>query len=194
MSIRTYNKDHLKEHASITLAVPVEIAVPESGDPLVFWTQHEREPFEVNIHAFATGQEASWANRKFIPFTGRPGLIRQLTPALEEVLVYAAQATVRGYLNTIRDWWRVLDAVEAAAATAGQLMTRVEDVRLLTNIHVEFAHRRGMTRQAFGKFRALVDLTRIALGARQTYWESPENSDAQKHIPPQERKRPAMAY
>ena len=188
MSIRTYNKDHLKEHAGVTQAVQVEIAVPESGDPLVFWTQHEKEPYEVNLHPFATGQKSSWANKKFVPFTGRPGLIRQLNPAIEEVLVYAAQATANGYMNTLRDWWRILDAVEVAAATAGQPMTRVEDVRLLTNIHVEFAHRSGMTRQAFGKFRALVDLTRIALGARQTYWESPENPDAQKHIPPQEQR------
>jgi hypothetical protein len=137
------------------------------------------------------GQERSLSSlggTNFIPFTGRPELIRQLAPAIEEALSYAAIGTVATYMNALRDWWRVLDAVEAAAATAGQPMTRVEDVRLMTQVHSEFAHRRGMTRQSFGKCRTLVDTIRMALGVRQTYWESPERPDIQKHIPPQEQR------
>lgn len=190
MSIRIYNKDHMKEHARVTLAVPVRVDAPESHDPMVFWTQHEKEPCEVNLHPFATGQVKSslttGGGRKFAPFTGRPDIIRQLTPAIEQALSYAAKATVDSCMNALRDWWRVLDAVEAAAATVGQPMTRVEDVRLLTHVHSEFAHRNGMTRQSFGKFRSLVDTTRKALGGRQTYWESPEVTDLQKPIPQQE--------
>lgn len=49
MSIRTYKKDHLKEHASVALLVPVRTNSPESDDPLIFWTQHEKEPHEVNL-------------------------------------------------------------------------------------------------------------------------------------------------
>lgn len=192
MSIRTYNKDHLKEHAGVALAAPIRVDTPESGDPLVFWTQHENEPCEVNLHPFATGQEKSnhkkGGGRKFTPFTGRPELILQMLPAIEEALSYAAKKTVEGYTAALREWWRLLDAVEAAAASAGQPMTPVEDVSLLTQMHSEFAHRSGMTRQAFGKFRALVDLTRKSLGGHQTYWESPENPDTQKHIPPQEQR------
>lgn len=187
MSIRTYNKNHLKEHASVTLAAQVRVDAPSSDDPLVFWTQHEKHSWEVNLHPFATGQEKG-IGRQFIPFTGRPELLSQLTPAIAEALSYAAQSTVKGYLNLLRDWWRVLDSVEAAAATVGQDMTRVEDVRLLTNVHVEFAHRIGMHRQTFSRFRRLVDITRMALGVRQTYWESPEELDTPKHIPPLEQR------
>lgn len=187
MSIRTYNKDHLKEHAGVSLAVPVRVDAPESDDPLVFWTKHEKHSGEVNLHPFATGQEKG-SGRQFIPFTGRPELLRQLTPAIEEALSYAPKTTVNGCLNVLREWWRVLDAVEAAAATAGQHMTRVEDVRLLTNVHVEFAHRIGMLRQTFSRFRSLLDITLIALGMRQTYWESPEDPDRLKHIPPLEQR------
>ena len=189
MSIRTHNKDHLKEHAGVTLAVPVRANSPESSDPLVFWTQHEKEPCEVNLHPFATGQEKSnqktGGGRNFIPFTGRPALIRQLTPAIEEALSYVAKGTFKSCMHALRAWWRILDEVEAAAATAGQPMTRVENVGLLTQMHSEYAHRSGMMRSYFTIFRALVDATREALGMRQTYWESPENSDTQKHIPPQ---------
>ncbi len=192
MSIRAYAKDHLKEHAGVTLVTSVRVDAPESSDPLMFWTRHEKEPFEVNLHPFATGQEKSnlktGGGRKFIPFTGRPKLILQLVPAIEEALWYAPKTTVKRYLNALRVWWRVLDAVEAAAATASQPMARVEDARLLTQIHSEYAHRSDMDRHCFGAFRSLVDTTRIALGARETYWESPENPDTQKHIPQQDQR------
>ena len=192
MSIRTYNKDHLKEHAGVALAAPARIDAPQSNDPLVFWTQHEKEPFEVNLHPFATGQEKSnhkkGGGKNFIPFTGRPELIRQLAPVIEEALLWAPKSTVKSYLSSLREWWRVLDVVEASAATTGQPMPRVEDVRLLTNVHCEFAHRRGIPLSRFGIFRALVDKTRMAVGVRQTYWESPEDKDTQKHIPSQEQR------
>jgi len=192
VSIRTYNKDHLKKHVGVTLAAPVRVDAPESGDSLVFWTLHQKEPCEVNLHPFAEGQNDVNSPRRggniFRPFTGRQELIRQLAPAIQEALSYAAKGTVATYMNALREWWRVLDAVEFAAATAGQPMTRVEDVRLLTQVHSEFAHRSGLPRQRFGTFRALVDTTRMALGVRHTYWESPEDPDQPKHIPPQEQR------
>lgn len=167
MSIRTYNKDHLKEHAGVTLAAPVRVDAPESGDPLVFWTQHEKEPCEVNLHPFAEGQNdvnrPHHGGRIFLSFTGRPKLILQMAPAIDEALSYAAKATVNTYMNALREWWRVLDGVEAAATIANQPMTRVEDVRLLTHIHSDFAHRSGLQRQRFCTFRALVDAIRSGL-------------------------------
>lgn len=190
MSIRTYNKDHLKEHAGVTLAAPVRIDAPESDDPLEFWTQHEKEPCEVNLHPFATGQEIArrqqGGGRKTMPFTGRPQLIRQLLPAIEEALLWAPKVTIDSCLTSLRAWWRILDAVEASAANAGQPMTRVEDVRHLTNFHCDFAHRSGMRNSMFSKFRNFVDLTRTALGVRQTYWATPEVANTQKHIPSEE--------
>lgn len=191
MSIRTYDKDHLKKHAGVALEALVRIEAPKSDDPLVFWTQHEKGPCEVNLHPFATGQASHprGSGRKFTPFTGRPQLIRQLAPAIEETLLWIGKGSVLQCLNALRDWWRVLDAVEAAAAKAGQPMTRVEDVRLLTNVHKEFAHLSGIRRVPFCKFRALLDITRVALGVRPTFWETPEESDAVHHIPPEEQCR-----
>lgn len=190
MSIRIYKKDHLKEHTGVSLVPPVRLTAPESNDPLRFWTRHDKEPCEVNLHPFATGQQQSnslgGGGKKFVSFSGRPDLIRQLAPAIEEAVLYAGKKTVAAYATALRDWWRILDLVEAKASQANQPMTRVEDVSLLTHIHSEFAHRSGMTRQSFGKFRSLVDTTRIALGERKTYWESPEKPGSQKHIPPQE--------
>lgn len=192
MSIREYNKDHLKERAGVTPVAPVRVDAPESGDALVFWTRHEKEPVEVNLHPFATGQKEArrqGGGRKFISFTARPGLIHQLAPAIEETLLYAAKASVQTFLHALRSWWRILDAVEAAAVAAGQPMACVDDVRLLTQVHSEFAHRSGMKRTRFSRFRAIADTTRRALGGSQTYWESPEDTSAKKHIPPEEQRK-----
>ncbi len=192
MNIRTYNKDHLKEHAGVTLATPVRIAPPQSDDPLIYWTHHEEGSCEVNLQPFATGQATTnhkkGGGKKFKPFSGRPDLIRQLAPAIEEALSYSVQGTVLTYLNSLRNWWRILDAVEAVAATAGQPMKRVEDVRHITQVHSQFARDSGMNRHVFGAFRTLVDTTRMALGMRQTYWESIEDQKSEKHTPPQEQR------
>ena len=193
MSIRTYQKDHLKQHAGVVLASPERVEAPHSDDALVFWTQHEVEPREVDLHIFAKGHEGArrpqGGGRTSKPFTARPELILQLAPAIKEVLLYAAKKTVTGYLTALREWWCIADAVEASAQKSGHATTRLEDVRNITNIHADFALRSGMSRQVFGKFRLLVDMTCTALGHRQTYWKSPERSTSQKHLPSMEQRK-----
>lgn len=190
MSIVKYNKDHLKKHAGVTAVAPLKVDAPESGDSLVFWTLHEKEPCEVNLRPFAMGQDARLTGgHKFFPFSARQSLIQQMAPAIKETLLYAAKPTVMAHLSSLRDWWRILDAVEAAVAVAGQATARIDDVRQLTHVHSEFAHRSGMSRQMFCKFRAVADTTRKALGGRQTFWEAPEDPDIQKHIPSEEQRK-----
>jgi len=191
VSIRTYKKDHLKEHAGVSLSDPVRLNAPESDDPLVFWTRHEKEPCEVNLHCFASGQMQSQhtGGRKFIPFSGRPQLILQLVPAIEENVMWLSKPSVEHYYGMLRSWWRVLDAVETEAAKIGHSMTKVDDVRLVTNVHRDYAHQIGMDRHKFCGFRALLDVSLVAVGGRATFWESPGEIQTQKHIPPEEQRK-----
>ncbi len=165
---------------------------PQSNDALVYWIQHEDLPYEVNLQSFANGQNKSHhkkgGGRKFKPFSGRPELIQQLAPALREVLSYCTKGTARAYLISLREWWRIMDSVEAAAAAAGHPMKRVDDVRLLTQIHCQAARSSGMNRKIFGTFRTLVDTTLTALGAHKTYWEAPEDQRLEKRIPSHEQR------
>lgn len=187
MSIREYNKDHLKEHTGVKSPTLDILVVPESDDPLIFWTRNETYPAQINLHSLATGKATGdRCNVNFIPYTGRPDLIRQLAPAIKDFLLAARPKTVDNCISSLRAWWRVLDAVEDAAEKAGKHMARVEDVRQLTIIHSEFAHRNGMGRASFTTFRGIADTTRLALGARALYWQSPETPDAQRHQPPEE--------
>lgn len=187
--MRTYSKDHLKEHGAVTLAVTSRLAPPKSDDVLIYWTHHADHPCEVDLTSFAHGQKKSKHKKgggiKFRPFSGRPELIRQLCPAIQEILLYATEKTVSSYLMSLREWWRILDAVEEEAEAAGNPIKRVDDVRLLTHVHSQLAKEKGVNRKSFGNFRALVDTTLVALGKSRTYWESPEDSIKEKRIPPQ---------
>ncbi len=85
MAGKKRKKDHLKEHAGVEL---VEVVPPpsDSGDPLRWWTQHPTQACEIALHEFAEGQtDNPWGNQGLAqlwagPFTGRPGLIRELAP------------------------------------------------------------------------------------------------------------------
>ena len=186
MSIREYDKDHLKKHAFGVTNTPEALNAPESDDPLIFWTRHETESIQINLHVFASGQVKGKTNKgNFTSFTGRPHLINQLAPAIEERLMGARPRTASNWIDSLRGWWRILDAVEAAAEQTGTRIARVEDVRQLTVIHSEFAHRCGMSATAFTLFRTLADTIRLAIGDRALHWQAPERLNAQRHQPPE---------
>ncbi|MGB4066217.1 MAG: hypothetical protein WBK19_20510 [Azonexus sp.] len=188
MSIRRYNKNHLPEHAGVALATHEMLEPPDTDDPLRFWTQHPRENTLIDLHIFAEGQSEKpilaglWSG----PFSGRPRLIRQLTPVIQAELLGTAELTALEAIKSLRAWWRLLDAVEAAAKNAGQAMARVEDVRLLTDMHREAAHRSGMRRTTFNTLRRYAGLTLTALGARRLYWNAPEDPEPKRHLPTDE--------
>lgn len=190
--MRTHDKDHLKEHGGITLAAIARLAPPQSDDILIFWTHHAEHPCEVDLTCFANGQEKTkhkkGGGKKFRSFSGRPGLIRQLCPAIRENLLYATKDTAGVYVYSLREWWRLLDAVEEKAEAQGHPIKRVEDIRLLTHVHSQLAKENGFNRKTFGTFRMLVDTTLRALGESANYWESPEDSVREKHIPPQDQR------
>ncbi|WP_377705485.1 hypothetical protein [Pseudoduganella sp. UC29_71] len=189
MSIRHYKKDHLKQHTGLTPA-PVQLpGAPESNDPLIFWTRHELEPKEVNLHTLATGQtevEGGRNSAKFVPFTGRHKLIHQLAPSIKDSLLPARPGTVDAYIQSLRAWWRLFDAVEAASEQTGESTARIEDVRMLEMIHCYFAYKIQMDRSSFTIFRSIADATRMALGARPLYWQTPKSGDPTRHQPPEE--------
>src|SRR5574340_1238300 len=104
MSIDKKNKDHLKEHAGVALAVPV--IASKSDDPLRFWTNHPTEGTLVDLHPFADGEfknphpkgAGTWGG----PFTGRPQLIAELAPALEARCAMIGSDSVKAYTVSLR--------------------------------------------------------------------------------------------
>lgn len=187
MSIRKYKKDHLKEHSGLDSTLPDVVAAPESDDPLIFWTKHETDSHQVNLREFADGMDRGKKGTvNFIPFSGRPHLIEQLTPSLKDHLLGARPRTAGNLITTLRAWWRVFDQVEAAADRTGMAFIRLEDVRQLTAIHAEFAYRSGMSAMLFSMFRTLADITRRALGANALHWQAPERQEATRHLLPED--------
>lgn len=190
MSIRNYEKDHLREHAGVELAILASPSLPEHGDPLKFWTEHPTENILVDLTLFAKGEferprgatEKQWRG----PFTGRPHLIHQLTPTIKEICFGYSNESVRSLYAAFRAWWRLLDAVEKEAAERGQPMSRVEDVRLLQPMHSEFAHRSRMRQPKFNLFLTCANSILRNLGSPMLYWNARRDAKPKRDMPPED--------
>ena len=188
MSIRNINKDQLRDRASLELVTPEHLPLPDHKDPLKFWTQHETENTLVDLTVFAQGElkRARSSGRWAGPFAGRPKLILQLTPAIETATLGCTKATTHQIIMSLRKWWRLFDAVEQAAEQVEQQIDRVEDVRQLTHVHLDFVYRSGMDRNQFHIGYSIVNATLKSLGAPALYWGAPESSKPERHLPPED--------
>lgn len=119
------------QHGGVGL-LPLE--PPKSDDPLRFWTSHPTEKFLVDLHPFANGEfenpspigpnSGAWGG----PFTGRPNLIAEVTPAIQARCDLIEKSRVKSYLASLRTWWRLFDAIESASTTGDNLDLQVTSV------------------------------------------------------------------
>lgn len=187
MSIREYDKDHLRKPKVVDLAPSLPLQGPAQEDPLVFWTEHPSENALVDLRGFRDGvyepppRCVKWNG----PYTGRLGLISQLAPAVEASLTGLAKKSADALVFSLRAWWRVLDAVENAAEQANHPMDRVEDVRQLTEAHRQWAYEHGMQRKSFRYFVAQANHVLALLRAPQLHWISPESVQPKRYLPPE---------
>lgn len=156
-------------------------AVTSVGDPLIFLTAHPTKSCLVNLTVFRDGtalqpREGAW---RAGPFAGRPALIAELAPAIQDTLTPLAKKSVEQYLVALRAWWRVFDAVDSASPA----IPVVASVADLTDVHRRYALDKGMDRWVFNNFLRLADITRAALGLKRLYWVPPEGKESRKHLP-----------
>ena len=189
MGIRTYNKDKLKERAPtlVEVAGPSAAEVPQSEDPLRFWTNHDTAPEIVDLRVFRDGEYERpnkgglWSG----PFSGRPALIAQLAPVLREVLAHAAPDTVLQLRVSLRRWWRLFDEIESAATNVDYKQTvRVVVVSDLTEIHRQRAFDAGMRRTEFSNFLRVANVVLKLQRLPQLYWSPPQDPERSRHLPP----------
>lgn len=180
MSIRSGNnkKNRLAngETVSLTMVEPAftwDIACHS----LFFKTLHQTTPCIVDLSEFRDGGPG----RRRGSFRGRPELIAELAPAIYDKLVPLAAPSVSHFLNALRNWWRIFDAVEAADGSI-QIVTSTAH---LTDLHRQLAVDQNLERSAFSGFVAIANVTRAALGLRQLHWKTPERARPTKTLPPQ---------
>jgi len=179
MSIRPKtNKDHLKASAPPLVVVPVK---PADENPLLFLTKHPDKAFLVDLRPLSTGEVHKDGNAGGAwegPFKARPALILQLAAALKDRLCPLSEKSARAYLNSLRGWWRLLDAAEAAGEPI------VSSVAQLTNVHRQLAYDRGMLRVPFTLFLTIVDPVRQAMRLPKLYWPPPSDPAPKRFLPP----------
>lgn len=182
MSIRANKntKDHLREQGA-ALSLVVEPSAPVILGPLKFWTAHPDKKCFVDLEIFATGQLTSKGTKWKGAFRGRPALIHEMFPVLVDHLSPLAKKSVEQYINALRAWWRVLDAVEDAMPDAPAVSSSAH----VTELHRQRALDESMDRLKFGNFLLILNKTRAALGFRQLYWPRPSPRNPSRHLPPQ---------
>jgi hypothetical protein len=175
-------KDHLREQAQ-ALTLVAEPARPVFEEPLRFVTAHPNKPTLVDLRALATGQDdirtkgTLWKG----PYSGRPELIAEMAPAIQDHLLPLAEKSVALFMNALRTWWRLFDALEATLAPGTVLKSTAQ----LTEVHRQRALDQGMDRLTYGNFLLLANRTRAGLGLKQLYWQRPEQATRTRHLPPQ---------
>jgi len=173
-------KDHLHEQAR-ALSLVVESAPPVSEEPLRFVTAHPSKPTLVDLRAFAAGKDDVRASGKLWkgPFSGRPELIAEMAPAIHDHLLPLAEKSVAQFMNALRTWWRLFDALEATLPPGAILKSTAQ----LTELHRQRALDQGMDRLTYGNFLILANKTRAALGFKQLFWQRPEQAIRTRHLP-----------
>jgi hypothetical protein len=141
------------------------------------------KPTLVDLRMFATGREKAvsvgklWNGR----FSGRPKLIAEMAPAIKSHLLPLAEKSIAQFMNALRAWWRLLDAVEAALPHETSLTSTAQ----FTELHRQRALDQGMDRLIYGNFLLLVNKTRAGLGLKPLFWPRPEQMVRSRHLPPQ---------
>lgn len=154
-------------------------------DPLRFRTAHLTKPCYVDLTRFETGKTEAIGGGKIRwlgAYTGRPELILELAPAIRDRLVPLASKSVTHFIAALTTWWRIFDEIERHLS--GSL--KIVSVTQLTDLHRQFAMDREVSRDNFGDFLSLANVTRKAMGHRALYWMLPPAKDPKRYLAPQE--------
>lgn len=174
MSIRKFNKDHLSPNFD-TSASSISPKIDHAS--LSFWTLHKK-PIFVDLNVFREGEATRKGHGPWNgPFTGRLTLIEQLFPAIKGTSEYASPQTISRLIATLRYWWRLFDELERQNDLA-----RVTTVSEIGELHRQFAIDKNIDPNHFRKLIQIANITRLSLGLRRLYWNSPEPSKPIRNI------------
>ncbi len=150
------------------ISPPAEVISIEAQDSLYFMTLHPIKPGHVDLSIFATGatiEDCPTGHRKtFIPFSGRPSLIRELAPEIRHFYSVSPHTTVEALMGTLRWWWRLLDRCADVAP--------VTSVRDLNDIHYATYRAAPSPDSVAQKFFQLVKRARESRNLAPLYWTS----------------------
>lgn len=187
MSLRQYNKGHNGETEKLPNSDLHHFQVPDSNDPLQFWSRHAFEDRFIDLNVFANGfSGASAPGSKNYPFTGRPEFIRELTPAIKAMCLGLSRSCLNDIAACLRAWWRLFDNFDKFQKGLGLKTYKICSVKDINILHCKFAHECGMRTSNFTRFLAIVNATLVNRNESRLYWPSPEESLVERHLPPEE--------
>ena len=197
MTLRKISKDHLALRRAELSLVDSREYLQRTGSSLKFWTQHATKPFLVDLTDLEIGQERpkkpGMEDRWLGGYRGRPSLIRELLPAIQEKLMWASEKTCRGCIADLKNWWRLFDEIEAPANDIELVLAHTKSVKDLTYLHQQLAVQR-FSPGTFSAFRSIADMTRRAKGMSPLAWNGPESLKPSREIPTSAQSRVLFTY
>jgi hypothetical protein len=112
---------------------------------------------------------AGTRKKGYTAFAGRHALTLELLPAIRDLALNEADATIRMRLTALRFVWRTLDEIEARAPSAPQLKSVTE----LSDVHRQAIIDRDLDKRPFSSALKCFNLTLLALGKKQLLWQGP---------------------
>lgn len=186
MTLRKVSKDHQTPRLAELALVDSRGYLQHTGSPLKFWTQHATKPFLVDLTDLEVGQERpkkpGLEDRWLGSYSGRPSLIHELLPAIQEKLMWASEKTCRGCVADLKLWWRLFDEMETTTNTPELVFAPTKSVTDLTHLHQQLAVQR-FSPGTFSAFRSIADMTRRAKGMSPLAWNGPESLKPSREIP-----------
>ncbi|WP_447766009.1 hypothetical protein [Pseudomonas reinekei] len=187
MSLRQYQKSHSGGAQSLHDNDMHHFQVPDSSDPLQFWSRHAFDDRFIDLNVFANGLSGtSRPGSKNHPFTGRPELIRELAPAIKSICLGLSRSCIIDITACLRTWWRLFDSFDKFQEAHGLKTYKICSVKDINILHCKFAHEHGMRTCSFTRFLTIVNATLVNINESRLYWPSPEDPPVERHLPPEE--------
>lgn len=161
---------------------PAEVISINAQENLYFMTTHLSKPGHVDLNIFATGASIDdcyrGAKKTFVPFSGRPELIRELAPEIKNLYSASPSTTIVLLISTLRWWWRHLDRCQDVAP--------VYSIHDLNDIHYASYRADPCTDTRAQMFFKLVHRARGARNLPPLYWTSIASPDRTVSLVPYE--------
>lgn len=157
---------------------------PVKRRALIFVSLHPERPGKLDMRTFRDGDPKPASKQWLGPFMGRPKLINELAPVIEEMYLTAPKASVIRVGHCLRTFWRLFDRHEGLAS--------VRSIADITDLHGALQLRDGFGRDETSIFLNILNAARKKAGLARLAWPINEDSRGNADLP--ERRHVALIY
>lgn len=160
------------------------IPKPTLQQSLIFVSHHPTHPGKLNLRSFRDGDPTPARKGWLGPYRGRPKLIAELAPAIEQIYLTAPARSLARVKYSLRCFWRLFDKYDRF----GPVLSLTD----ISDIHGAIQLRDGFDRAETSTFLTILNTARRNMGLPWMAWTSNEQPTKNANLP--ERRDVALIY